>query len=271
MNIFLSFIFVLFFQLAHADCRFRPHIKKVISLSGPMTVVLNEAGLLNDPVFHGISIFNPVSEKSFKKKIYPGGIFLSHSTLQELADGVVFYDEGRELKRVLDSSKNTKSIQIKTRGLMPLEVMDLLIGELNKHVINCSKTFIDLRLRAENLQKKLIEVIPKNFEVVFYLGEFRNNRPPEMIIVQDGVVKLLIKKKIIKTYPSELSYINWSSKILSQLSPKTLHVGIIDSAMKDTREIKKSEKAMTIVYPGALVPGLTQLEAFLFWAENLNL
>lgn len=270
MKIFLSLILIIVSQNLYAICRFKTEIKKVVSLSGPMTVLLNETSLINDRAFDGISIFNPVSEKTYKKKIYPGGIFLAHSALEGLSNGVVFYDESREVKRILEYRKDIKSIQIKTRGLMPLEVIDSLIQELSIFVTDCSGSFSKIRLKAEKLQEKLIETLPKNLEVVFYLGEFKSNRPPELIIVQDGVVKLLLNKNIIKTYPSDLSYINWSSKILSHMSAHTLHVGVVDSAMKDMREVKKNQGNMTIVYPGALVPGLSQLEAFLFWAQHLN-
>jgi hypothetical protein len=87
--------------------------------------------------------------------------------------------------------------------------------------------------------------------------------------VNDGVVKKLIKENKIKTYPSELSYVNWSSKIMDTLSKDFIHLGIEDSGSKLMKEIKRSSMKMTLIYPGALVPGFSQLEAFLFWANSL--
>ena len=69
-----------------------------------MTVLLREVGLLNDPALQGISVFNPIPEKDFKKTRYPGGVFLSRTTLKEFHQSIVFYDEGRELNKLLSLS-----------------------------------------------------------------------------------------------------------------------------------------------------------------------
>ena len=103
MSICLKIFIVSFFMISplKAKCTFRQDLKKVISLSGPMTVLLKEVGLLDHPALGGISVFNPVSKEQFKKKIYPGGIFLANSTLKEFKDSVVFFDESQQVKNVL--------------------------------------------------------------------------------------------------------------------------------------------------------------------------
>ncbi len=269
MKIFVSFVFLCFCQSSWSVCSFKSPLKKVISLSGPMTILLREIGLLNDPALQGISVFNPIADKDFKKTRYPGGVFLSRTTLNEFHHSVVFYDEGRELNKILSSAKDIQSFEIKTRHKLPMEVVDSLVEILKPFITGCNDELGAFKTNALNMQKEILEKLPDSFKVIFYLGRFVNDRPPELVIVNDGVVKKLVSEKKIVTYPSDLSYVNWSSKIMSGLGQDFIHLGIEDSGRKHIKEIRRSSKQMTLVYPGALVPGYSQLEAFLFWANSL--
>lgn len=269
MKIFVSLIFICFCQSSWSICSFKSPSKKVISLSGPMTVLLREVGLLNDPALQGISVFNPIPEKDFKKTRYPGGVFLSRTTLKEFHQSVVFYDEGRELNKLLSSVEDIQSFEIKTRHKFPMEVVHSLVDILKPFIVGCERELDAYKKTALNMQEKILKRLPDSFKVIFYLGRFINHRPPELVMVNDGIVKKLLSEKKIITYPTDLSYVNWSSKIMLGLGQEFIHLGIEDSGKNNIKEIKRSSKQMTLIYPGALVPGFSQLEAFLFWTNSL--
>lgn len=269
MKIFVSALILLFSLRSYSSCDFHKDVKKVISLSGPMTVALQKSNLLFHKKVAGISVFSPVDGKNYHGKVYPGGLFLAHTTLNEFSDAIVFYDQGAQIRRVLTSRQDIKGIEIKTRDLLPLEVVKLTIDELKKITQGCENEFSTFYSKALDVQKKLLEKIPLEMKAVFYLGPERSHRLPELVIANDGVPKLLIKERKLKTYPSELAYVNWSAKLLSELPKDTLHVIIEDPAMKNEKKIKRSSLRMTLIYPGSLVPGISQLEAFLFFANSL--
>ncbi len=269
MIIFLKIFIILLSFNCSAECDFKKDVSKVISLSGSSTVILKELGLLKKPKLHGVSVFNPLNDSDFNGRIYPGGIFLSHQALAEFDGSVVFYDESRELHKIFSSRKTITARQIKTRNQIPMESLEATTRVVSEFVSGCDEEIKNLKNKAANLQIEIVKILPANVSVVFYLGDFLGGRPPEMVMVNDGVVKFLIQEKKIKTYPSELAYVNWSAKILKTFPQSTLHVAIKDSGRNGEQKIKRSPVGMTLVFPGSLVPGLTQLEAFLFLAKSL--
>jgi hypothetical protein len=269
MKILLKIFFAFYAHHCFAICEFKSDVKNVISLSGSTTVILKELGLLSNPKLAGISVFNPVNEKAFKGKIYPGGVFLSQNTLSSFVGSVVLYDESRELAKMLTSEKKIISREVKTRNQTPGESIEFSINVLKEFLNGCGTQINKLRSKAQQLEQTILEKLPQPFSVIVFLGEFHNARMPEIVIVNDGVVKWLIDKKRIQSYPSELAYVNWSAKILNSFSSKTIFLGVKDSGNKLQKEIKKSSNRVTLIYPGSLVPGLSQLEAFQYLAENL--
>lgn len=268
MKIFLS-ILLAFTLDAYADCRFAPHVKEVISLSGTITVTLKELGLLNDPKLKGLSVFSPVSKNEYSGTFYPGGIFLSQASMETFKNATVFFDESRELSRAFKKTTNVNALEIVTRGMGPVQTMKKSEEVLKPYVVGCDEKLKNLRDKINITQEKLLSKIPKDVTVIFFLGEMKAEKFPEMIVAQDGVVKLLNDEKKIKTYPSSLAYVNWSAKILNQFSEDAYFVGLKDSGMEGLTQLKRSSRKMTLIYPGVLVPGLTQLEAFLYLFENL--
>lgn len=267
MRIFRSLFFLLPFSVS-ANCDFKANVHGVVSFAGSSTVLLKELGLLKHKKVKGISVFHPVKSENYQGKVYPGGIFLSQNSLSVLKGNVIFYDESRELKKIFSSVPEATPREVKTRNLTPAQSVDETIKILNEFLHGCEQEVTRIKEKVLSLEKELLKKIPNNLSVVFYLGEFRNGRAPEMVIVNDGVVKWLVEKKKIKTYPSTLAYVNWSAKILNDMPKETLHVGIKDSGRDFVKEIKRSSGRMTLIYPGSLVPGMTQLEAFLYWAQN---
>ncbi len=266
MNIFASLLVFLSFEAL--GCSFTQKAMSVFSLSGPVTVLLRETGLLRDPHLKGISRFNPVDEKEFTGKVYPGGLFIAQSTVSEFRHSILFYDEGKQLDMLLMREPSIRGIVMRTRSLHPLEVSDLVIKKITPFVTGCSEEFKKFSNKGKALQDALMKEIERGTRIVFYLGEISQTRYPELVIANDGVVKLLRDKRLIETYPSDLAYVNWSARIRSELPKQTLHLGLVDSGMKWDQKITRSPLGMTLTYPGALVPGLSQLEALLFWAKH---
>lgn len=261
MSVMLKLLLAVISLSAYGACDFKSHIKHVNSLSGSATVVLKELGLLNNPRLRGISIFNPIAKSDFKGRIYPGGVFLSSSSIADFGGGMLIYDESRELRKVLSPISSIHAIEIKTRNLTPWDVQEGVLKEMSFLLEGCESAISSLRIKTKNLEQKILSQIKNRPSVVFYLGEIKNNRRPELVIVQDGVVKWLVQNNKIITYPSDLSYVSWSAKIINSLPISTLHVGIKDSGREMIKTFKKDGQNITLTYPGALVSGLTQLEA----------
>lgn len=268
MLIFLSLNFIFVFQTS-AKCEFKNEVKKLISLSGPVTVILHELKLLTHPIVKGISVFHPFNEKDFQGKVYPGGIFLSHSVLEEFQNSVVFYDESKELGRLLSSHKKILPVEIKTRNLLPLASINKTLEGLKPFLSDCEKEIQTIVGEASAIQQNIIQNAKKKLSMIFYLGELRNNKRPELVIVNDGIVKLLIEQGKISSYPTDLAYVNWSSRLMREMPKDTLHIGIKDSGRDKTIKIKRSSQEMTLYYPGSLIPGLTQLRAFQYLFKNI--
>lgn len=269
MRIFLKIFLLIFSVKAFADCDLKESVTGVYSFSGSATVLIKELDLLKKSKLKGISIFHPIGEKEFPGRVLPGGIFLSQQGLDELTGQVVFYDESRDLKKILNSRRKVTAVEIRTRNLTPRQAVESTLEKMRPYLSGCEEKIKTLNLKLTSLEEALLKELPKTLDVVFYLGEFKNGRSPEMLMVQDGVVKWLIQKGKIRSYPSDLAYVNWSAKLMQEMPKETLHVGIVDSGRKLKQEIKKSSKITTLTYPGALIPGLSQLEAFLYWAKSL--
>lgn len=261
MRIFLKIFILLFAFDAFAVCSFRKDVS-VISLSGTTTVLFKHLGLLQD--LKGISVFNPVSEEEFKGKVYPGGIFLSQKTLEEYKGHIIFFDESRDLEKIF-KSKNLKTIEIVTRNQTPTETIHSALKHIIPITEGCEKETAKIEALRVSLENRIINSIPKKKEILFFLGEIKTGRLPEMVMANDGVVKWLREKGKIATYPSELAYVNWSSKIMNDLNGM-IKIGITDTA----RENKKVLNGNNLIYQGSLIPGLSQLEAFAFLFGKLK-
>jgi hypothetical protein len=267
MLVSLSLILLIFSTNVRASCSFKKHISKVFSFSGVTSVALRELGLLRNPAVKGISVFNPISPSEFGGKRFPGGIFLSSQSFAEFGGGVVLYDESRELSTILDPMSSTQGVEIKTRGLTPLEVTEKVITVLAPFLSSCEKEVSAFRLKTKVAGENLLEMTPAGRSVVYYLGNSLPGKVPEMVIVQDGVVKWLLDQKKIQSYPSPLAYVNWSSKVMRSLPKKTLHIIVKDSGAEGSKDLKMVKGHWNLTYPGSLVPGLTQLEAWNYFEE----
>lgn len=247
-------------------CEVNPRTS-IYSLSGPVTVLLEELKLLNSPQLKGISIFHPVAAGEFKGEVLAGGVFLGHRVLSQLKGSVVFFDESQELSRIFKLQTGLKSFEVKTRGLLPLEVTDRSLEILQPFLSGCESRIEHLKRRHQERANQLLKIIPlKTF--VFFLGELRE-RMPDLIMVNDGIVKWLVQQKKIRTYPSDLAYVNWSAKLMASLPSKTVRVGIVDSGKELKKNLKKIQQGFNLTYPGVLIPGISQIEGFIFLFESI--
>lgn len=247
-------------------CDFSSDVKSVYSLAGSVSLAFRDLGLIKSPKLKGVSVFHPVHRKSFTGTFLPGGVFLSHQTLSELSGSLLFYDESRELTRILDRYKEIKKIEIRTRNLTPQEVEKNSETVLKPFVTNC-----DLPSLSANLEKKLSllkEIIPKNKTLLLFLGLLTEARTPDLLMVNDGIVKWMVQEKLIKSYPSKLSYVNWSSKVMQGLPRDSLRVGVKDSGSEMITKVEKKPQHINLVFPGALIPGTGQVDAMIYLFNN---
>jgi hypothetical protein len=265
MRIFLSSFLFLLLSNANAECTYRN--ENVVSLSGTATVIFKEMGLLSG--LKGISVFNPIPKDEYSGPVYPGGIFLSQNTMSEFKNKTVLFDESRELAKIF-RSQNIKAVEIRTRNLSPTESIHRTLKEIIPLIKDCEKEIADVEKKRVSLETKIMNGLTQKKQMIFFLGELKQERLPEMIMSNDGVVKWLRTKEKISTYPSDLAYVNWSAKILLEnTSDKTLLIGLNDPGREMTKTVKKAGNKINLVYPGSLVPGLSQLEAFAFLFEKI--
>lgn len=262
--------FFLFLSLQSQACDFKPQVKKVFSLSGPVTSAFKELGLFKNPRLSGISIFYPARDEDFSGKIVPGGIFISPELKKEFNHSLVFFDESRELSKLFSTGDQITAREMKTRNLLPSEVTALVLREISPYLQGCEKglsAYLDL---SQQLEKEILAQIKKPLTVVIYVGEFVQGRAPEMVMANDGVVKWLRSQKKIISYPSELGYVNWSAKIINAMPANTYQVALKDSGRNTGPSFKKnSERQLSVSYPGGLIPGIDQMKAWIYWLKKI--
>lgn len=229
-----------------------------ISLSGPITFLLQQLDLLNDKKLKGISLFAPVDTISFKNKVYGGGLFLSDKEKSDFDNKVIFYDNGLELKKYLESSNASEKIVIDTRTKGCIEATNIVINQLKPYLNKCEEKLKKIQSDILKIKNELQSYEVKNKEktYLFYLGKINKNKLPNLIISNDGPIKSLKDFKILKSYPSDFAYVSWSQKTIKSLKDIT-HIGVGEGEQFEV--IKIDQDKLNILSPGALTPGLSQL------------
>lgn len=253
MKAVISLFFVLISIELHA-CELK---KDIVSLSGPLTMVLEEMDLLKDKRLLGISKFHPIKKsQSFNGQILLGGVFLSKKILKKYQDKTIIFDESKELRDQLKKAKISKVIEIQTRDQDPFVVTEKMLDKVSQLSKNCEQKINKVKAFL-TLSKSKIQV-PKNMEkAIFYLGEIKSKKPP-LVFGNDGFVMYLKKHGLVKSYPTELSYIPWSQKVVKGLVGYN-HFGIMDGK-KESLEIQKvSADSFNLKYRGVLIPGIRQV------------
>lgn len=250
---------------------------RYISLSGPVTFTLGELHLLQDKNLEGISIFNPIDKtekKRFQGTVYGGGMFLAQKKLPAFEGRVVFYDSGREQKKQFRNVKNIHAIEVKTRGMDTLESGRIVLKTLSPYLINCDERIETLNKKLSKLKAKLKAKrkahLGNDFKhsklrnILFYLGKISHNKRPNLLIVNDGPIKTLLQYQVIKSYPSDLNYVNWSQKLINKLD-RPIHIGLSEGVTTKPVMKKVAPRNYNVSYRGILTPGLSQLQFLEHW------
>lgn len=255
MKILFSLLLLSF--SAFSECHFKSG--KVYSLSGSVTKIFEEIGLIHE--LRGISVFYP-EVKGFKGEVIPGGIFLAPSKLEEMEDAVVFFDQSQELRKTF-ARKKIHAIEINGRNKSPAEVVALIREILAPFVVGCD--FGPVTEKTKSLEEKIASRMKDKMNVIFFLGGVSTGKLPELVIANDGIVLWLKNRSLIRSYPSELAYVNWAGAIIDELRKTHLLLGLKEGK---TPEVSGDRIRATLTYPGILIPGLHQLEGWLWFLEN---
>jgi len=266
-------IYLFSLTLAQSKCHLKPEYK-YISLSGPITHHLYQyLEIVNDPSIKAISAYHKIPQGQFAGKYLGGGLFLSSKYLSAEGETVVFFDKSRDLKRNLKKSKIKKSIEVETRGLTPFEVMVMAQEKLDPFLVNCERKKNNLAPMIKKWEEKLERSFQQglNLPVVFFLGKLdKGQRLPNQLMVNDGFVKWLNDKELIRSYPSPLAYVSWSGKILKTLLPR-VSIGLDTSASEKANMNFAGKKNHWNLQSGVgLIPGWPQASLLEILAKNWN-
>lgn len=252
MKTVTSFI-ILVFSLASFACELN---RPILSLSGPITMVLEELNLLDSKQVLGVSRFHPVRENLQVKKV-EGGIFLSKKVIKQYPSGtLIIYDTSRELQKTLEKWENLKLMEINSRSLDPFEVFDQSIHQVSGLTVNCEKKINKLVAKVKSIKDSLGKR-KLSIKGVFFLGEI-GSKLPSMVISNDGFVKWLVQKMELKSYPSNFHYVSWSSKVLNKLE-NYIYWGLVDSKSDELNVKKISKLKYNLSYRGIFIPGIRQI------------
>ncbi len=255
MKAFSSFILFIITPLWACELK-----QDTVSLSAPITGILEFMNLLESPKLHAISLFHPVRET--KKEKLSGGLFLSQKTIDRFKQHVVYFDESRELKERLKLID--QKIEISTRSQTPFTVTRLGLEKLKSNLVNCDEKMSQLLswVKDEEEWHRGQSRLPKSY---FFLGPINLDRWPEYVIVRDGFVLSLIESKKLETFESELSYVRWGEKWKKTVKDERL-IGLAED--KSSRVEKIAPNVFNFYYPGALTPGVYQIRFLRFLREN---
>lgn len=230
---------------------------ETVSLSAPVTGLLEELELLKDKKLIAISLFHPVREE-IKLERLGGGLFLSQKSLKRFQKMNLFFDESGEMKRRLTEAKITGLIEIQTRSLDPFEVTENALKKLAPFLKSCEVKLNALKIRYQGEKDWLMQRPAFKNPMYFFLGELKKNSWPDLLMVQDGPVLFWLKHKKLKTVDSPLAYVRWGEKWKKSLSEESQLIGLIHSS--DTKKFSIEKQIYwNVTSVGALTPGPWQI------------
>lgn len=249
------FKFILCFSLvtniAWSKCRLS---QEVVSLSGPMTHLLEEMNLLDDPKLEAISKFHPL-KKPFKKKVLAGGLFLSPHVFRDYKNSMIIFDKSREFKYLLKKTEHKSFIEIDSRDQDPFEVINLLVLRLRPLLIGCRDELKGVEKKFAEMKKELLQLDFK-LRALFFLGD-QERKLPETLVSNDGFVLFLKRFDGFETYPSNLAYVNWSEKILKTLDD-FVKIGLIEAQHEELLRVDRKAGHYDLAFRGIMTPGIRQ-------------
>lgn len=229
--------------------------KPVVSLSGAVTMLLEELELISDSNLRAISKFHPINSKIKKTKI-AGGVFLSRKTLEGFKDHLIFYDQSRELNQLFKKYPKIRATKVVTRDLTPFAANNVALELLKPILKGCTQRVATLKDELSKVEKSL-DLSQSYLKTVFYLGEIKDKKP-NMVIAQDGFILSLKTIKGFKTYPSKLAYVPWSKRVLNSLVGFK-HIGLSDGKANDLKVENLTKNQVNIYFRGVFIPGIRQI------------
>lgn len=255
----IRFLFVFTFFMGFNSswaCKLDPS-HRYVSLSGPITMLMEEMGLLEDMSLKAISTLHPVADGKGIEKI-AGGLFLSSKTLQSFSDKVVFIDASKELEKNVKKYGAKKLIIVSTRAMGAIEVVKENIKTLSPFLIECEQKQKAVESKLQIVANKLKQLPNSKNTLLFFLGEITRDKFPTLLMVHDGLVIDLIRNGM-KSYPSELSYVSWSEKIVRSLGDHVSHFGLKNGDSEKIKVEQIDKNKINLSMRGILTPGISQV------------
>lgn len=263
MKVFSLLVFLLVTSTASAVCSLRG---PTVSLSAPVTALLDELKLLRHPQLKAISMFHSVRSETSVPRL-GGGLFLAQKTLAQFAGHTIFFDESGELQRRLRDTPRLKSISVRTRNLDPFEVTFQALEQLGSYLVGCEAEVT--RLREKYLAEKAWLIAQKPFarRMYFFLGEVTPSKWPELLMVADGPILFWTRHEKLQTFASELAYVRWGEKWKKGLASDDVLVGLVESPGTFSLEKTLHWNARG---PGVLTPGPGQIRFMRQFVESVE-
>ena len=169
-------------------------------------------------------------------------------------------------------------IKIITKDRDPFTETRENIKELTPYLINCENELRELDQFLLKTEKNLTQIKgPLKAKQIFFLGEidFKYEKKPPLLMVNDGPVLYLLNKKLIESYATTLSYPSWSLKMLKSMEKSPIiYIGLTGKKAKATdnprtfviNKLSMDKKQLFNIYnSGLLVPGISQVYFLQEW------
>jgi len=242
---------------------------EVVSLSAPVSALLDELGLLRDKNLVAVSAFHPLRTKT-SARVLGGGLFLATKEWRELRSKVIYYDESRELAEKLAEEKARHAVKVSTRGIGPFELSQQTLNLLRPQLEGCEVKARSLEEEWKKLRQELLARTAFDRPIYFFLGEWDDERWPELLMANDGPVRFWRSERKLVTIESELAYVRWGEKWRRSLAKNALLIGLANSTEAGRFELKRQGRGFTLSSAEALSPGPAQLRFMRRFVEHYD-
>lgn len=229
--------------------------RDLVVMSGPVTMILEELNLLQQPKLHAISSFHPIKNET-TAKVIKGGLFLSPKVLGKYRKYAFFFDKSREFKALLRNNKMQEVWEVDTSGADSFKNFDDSLKLISPFLKDCQTRIEKLKAKVATIKGKTQNYHPK-LGMLFFLGEI-TQKYPELIMVNDGLVLALKNYAKLETYVSKLDYVNWSAKEMKHYT-SYIKLGLSESGSDEIEFKKVGDNKYNLYFRGVLIPGIRQI------------
>lgn len=231
--------------------------KPIVSLSASISSIIRELGLEGSPNLIATLKFHNI--KPVKGKQLVGGLYFSSAEIKSWKSSHIFFDESKKFEKELALIPSQQKSKVYTRGITPMALVSTTLNLLKEYLDGCDQEMTNLNQRVLRIEKSIAAKFKDyNKRILLFLGNCDKSRP-RMLMVHDGIIEYLVSKFKAKTYPSDLSYVYWSEKVLSRFADEDIVNICADNSYK---KVHKNKNTIKISARRILSPGLDQLLAF---------